>query len=165
MTSSFPTALVAVARLLNKHGKNLKRGWGDNMKQRLIDANTVGAGMAETWQKVIVKMEVDRAPTVDIESLPLVIQLRHRIKTLEYGLDILQNENKNSKYQYDLVVQELADVRKRLAKAEQERDAAIDMIKDTKYCPHCKNFCPGSKVCRICSNKSEWEYRGFSGND
>lgn len=99
------------------------------MKQRLIDANTVGAGMAETWQKVIVKMEVDRASTVDIESLPLVIQLRHRIKTLEYGLDIAQNGEKNLKHQLYLVEQELADVRKRLKRSESEREAAVsDMV-------------------------------------
>lgn len=99
------------------------------MKQRLIDANTVGEGMAKTWQKAIVKMEADRAPTVDIESLPLVIQLRHRIKTLEYGLDIAQNGEKNWKRQYDLTVQELSDAIKRLKKAERERDAAVsDMV-------------------------------------
>lgn len=99
------------------------------MKQRLIDANAVGMGMAKTWQKAIVKMEADRAPTVDIESLPLVIQLRHRIKTLEYGLDIAQNGEKNWKRQYDLTVQELSDAIKRLKKAERERDAAVsDMV-------------------------------------
>lgn len=137
------------------------------MKQRLIDANTVGAGMAETWQKVIVKMEVDRAPTVDIESLPLVIQLRHRIKTLEYGLDISQNENKNSKYQYDLVVQELADVRKRLKMAESERDGAINdlrgcAIESCTECTYCL-YNTARSFCGNCQDGSNWRYRGFQG--
>lgn len=117
------------------------------MKQRLIDANTVGEGMAKTWQKAIVKMEADRAPTVDIESLPLVIQLRHRIKTLEYGLDIAQNGEKNLKHQLYLVEQELADVIKRLKRAENERDnfkAFYDGLKDSHNC----NDCGKAETCK-----------------
>lgn len=134
------------------------------MKQRLIDANTVGAGIAETWQKVIVKMEVDRALTVDIESLPLVIQLRHRIKTLEYGLDIAQNGEKNLKHQLYLVEQELADVRKRLKRAESERDAAVNdlrgcAIESCAECMYCL-YNTAKSFCGNCQDGSNWVYRG-----
>lgn len=138
------------------------------MEQRLIDANTVGEGMAKTWQKAIVKTEADRAPTVDIESLPLVIQLRHRIKTLEYGLDIAQNGEKNLKHQLYLVEQELADVRKRLEKAEQERDAAVNdlrgyAIESCAECMYCL-YNTAKSFCENCQDGSNWRYRGFQGD-
>lgn len=51
--------------------------------------------MAETWQRVIVGLEVDKVPTIDPESLPIVRQLRaelervtaERDKIAQYELD------------------------------------------------------------------------------
>lgn len=35
--------------------------------------------MAETWQRVIVGLEVDKTPTIDPEALPIVRQLREEL--------------------------------------------------------------------------------------
>lgn len=43
---------------------------------RLINADDVGSGMAIEWQKALVKAEIDDAPTIDPETLPIVRQLR-----------------------------------------------------------------------------------------
>lgn len=49
---------------------------------RLIDADRVGEGMAETWQKVLVEKTVSEVPTIDPETLPIVQELREKIKQL-----------------------------------------------------------------------------------
>lgn len=55
---------------------------------RLIDAEKVGRGMAETWQRVIVGLEVDKVPTIDPESLPIVRQLREELALTTQQCDI-----------------------------------------------------------------------------
>lgn len=47
---------------------------------RIIDADMVGIGMANTWQKVLVKMEINQTPTIDPETLPIVQELRKQLE-------------------------------------------------------------------------------------
>lgn len=108
-------------------------------------------------------------PIVDPETLPLVQELRKRIKTLEYGLDIAQNGEKNLKHQLYLVEQELADVKKRLAKAEQERDAAVNdlrgcAIESCAECMYCL-YNTAKSFCENCQDGSNWVYRGQKKED
>lgn len=59
---------------------------------RLIDAEKVGRGMAETWQRVIVGLEVDKVPTIDPETLPIVQQLREALAEVKAERDALRQK-------------------------------------------------------------------------
>lgn len=62
------------------------------MEVRLIDGNKVGVGMAETWQKAIVKLEVDQCPTIDPETLPIVRDLRAELERVTKERDAAVSE-------------------------------------------------------------------------
>lgn len=61
------------------------------MEVRLIDGNKVGVGMAETWQKAIVKLEVDQCPTINPETLTIVQELRKELERVTKERDEITN--------------------------------------------------------------------------
>lgn len=70
---------------------------------RLIDADMVGIEMAETWQKVLVKMEVNQTPTIDPETLPIVQELRKQLEHITKERDAA----------FNLLVETCKDIRER----------------------------------------------------
>lgn len=59
---------------------------------RLIDADKVGNGMAETWQKAIVRLEVEQCATIDPETLPIVQKLKAKIFMQETNINELKKQ-------------------------------------------------------------------------
>lgn len=62
---------------------------------RLIDADKVGNGMAETWQKAIVRLEVEQCATIDPETLPIVQELKQQLAEVTKERDAAVNALEN----------------------------------------------------------------------
>lgn len=123
-------------------------------EQRLIDANKLKkksvpyirgrygySAKSEDWA-VLVK-DINNAPTIDPEELPIVKELRDELKKTKAERD------KNAEY-LDIVAQNIADLTGAVIKMEQERDEAVAQLRG--YCPACKNYTANSvdEICISC---------------
>ena len=92
-------------------------------------------------QKVL--EDLDSAPEIDPESLPVVKQLRAEVERLNKGIESLSKNVEIAYKQRDAAVNDL-------------RECAIEIEADCMYCSHEIN----GTLCRNCTNGSNWEWRG-----
>lgn len=100
---------------------------------RLIDADKVGSGMAETWQKVIIRLEVEQCPTIDPETLPEVIAIKKQVAELTTEKDAIIKDLKN---------------------------CAVENYDECNYCKNKLYRCV-SVICENCKYGSNFKWRGY----
>lgn len=172
-------------------------------EQRLIDANALKA-IYEKWMSELSGMnpehedegsaihscvcQLDDAPTIDSETLPIVRELRKQVQGLQSQLDNRDFWSMHRKDVLESAAQDRAavnvmrkrcekiigELREKLAKVTAERDAAVKDLKrcaaDLKDCAvenymecnYCKNELEKyvSEICRNCKDGSNFEWRG-----
>ena len=112
-------------------------------EQRLIDANALREDWLENGENEYIYdtnsflSSIDNTPTIDPETLPIVRELRKKVKDLNDGLETLSKIVKSAYEQRD-------DFMERLERVTAERDAAVSdleniMAYNTDTCQFCKN--------------------------
>lgn len=116
-------------------------------EQRLIDANA----FKECWKPGVIgdtlRRVIDDQPTIDLETLPIVRELREKLDNERKICDDLQRE---------------------LVRVAKERDAARNELLECALllkaqCICCVHF-EDRKPCANCKNGSEWEHRVLDGD-
>lgn len=107
---------------------------------RLIDANALKEKMKCTNRYFSIKFDIDEAPTIDPETLPIVQELREQLAKVTAERDTLKS---NPPVEINSDAFELAV---RLAEMVAERDAAIDFA---------------GRLLVICTPPKEWEPKLF----
>lgn len=111
---------------------------------RLIDADKVGSGMAETWQKVIIRLEVEQCPTIDPETLPEVRALKKQIAEATAEREawsknfklIVRGTNISDQHPVDeFICSECGFTTQGFDSYDPEEDAHYEFI--IKFCPNC----------------------------
>lgn len=137
---------------------------------RLIDANKLKGDlgklpMMSNWGEIFIPNLIDEQPTIDPETLPIVQELRGKIKSLEYQHDIDNNRFEQIGKKYNSLLGEFAETKKQLAKVTAERDTAIQDLKsllkgEIESCDYCKHK---SEDCDKCSGWVGEEGREWHG--
>lgn len=113
---------------------------------------------------------VDEAPTIDPETLPIVQELRGKIKSLEYQHDIDNNRFEQIGKKYNSLLGEFAETKKQLAKVTAERDTAIQDLKsllkgEIESCDYCKHKSEDCDKCSGWVGEEGWEWHGLQESD
>lgn len=130
---------------------------------RLIDANALREDWLENGENEYVYdtnsflSSLDDAPTIGPETLPIVRQLREKVKNLNAGMENLSKIVKSAYEQRD-------DFKEKLELVTAERDAAMSFV--PKACSTCKY---GGSPCDWCVNDHDgdmnWEWNGKAKED
>lgn len=116
---------------------------------RLGDLDALSEKMKGTNRYFDIKFDIDEMPTIDPETLPIVKELRAENKKLTEAL--------GDSFTIDLM--------NKLEKAERERDAAINDLRDCAVedyaeCIYCSHRNKDVMLCQDCISGSNWEWRG-----
>ena len=87
--------------------------------------------------------DLDSAPEIDPESLPVVQQLRAEVERLNKGIENLSKNVESAYKQRDAAVNDL-------------RECAIEDYAECIYCSRRDK----DTLCQNCTNGSNWEWRG-----
>lgn len=147
-------------------------------EQRLIDANKLNCLLGIAEKDIYVKYWLDRMPTIDPETLPIVQQLRAEVANLKGQLSHLEYWQLNRKIVLESAAQDraavnvmrkrcektIAELRAELKRVKAARDAAMSFI--PKTCATCKY---GKSPCDWCvydpDGDLNWEWNGKAKED